>query len=224
MKYISWQQGKKIQAMAGKIHIVKQGETLSSITKKYGFSDWRKIYNHADNAEFRRKRTDPHIIYPGDKVTIPEKTVKEESGATEQTHRFQTKEDRLWLRIAFKDAGNQPVANTPYRLELGGKTIKAATDGEGLLDKEIPPQVKDAILIIEDQEIFLKIGYLDPIDTITGWQGRLNNLGYKAGEADGEESAETRSAIEEFQCEHDLKVDGIAGPATQAKLKKVHGC
>ena len=32
------------------------------------------------------------------------------------------------------------------------------------------------------------------------------------------------SAIEEFQCDHGLVVDGKCGPATQAKLKQVHGC
>lgn len=33
-----------------------------------------------------------------------------------------------------------------------------------------------------------------------------------------------RSAVEEFQCDHGLTVDGICGPITQAKLKQVHGC
>jgi LysM repeat protein len=32
------------------------------------------------------------------------------------------------------------------------------------------------------------------------------------------------SAVEEFQCDQGLTVDGICGPQTQAKLKQVHGC
>jgi murein L,D-transpeptidase YcbB/YkuD len=32
------------------------------------------------------------------------------------------------------------------------------------------------------------------------------------------------SAVEEFQCDHGLTVDGKCGPATQARLKQAHGC
>lgn len=210
--------------MASKIHAVKQGDSLAKIAKKYGFSNWRTIYDHADNAELRQKRPNPNILYPGDKVAIPEKTTKEDSGETEQRHRFRFKGDRLWLRIALKDTRNQPLANTFYRLDVGGKAIEGATDGNGLLEQEIPPDAEKGLLVIEDREILLKVGHLDPVDTITGWQARLNNLGYNAGEVNGIEDDQTRSAIEEFQCNHGLKVDGIMGPKTQAKLKEVHGC
>jgi peptidoglycan hydrolase-like protein with peptidoglycan-binding domain len=33
-----------------------------------------------------------------------------------------------------------------------------------------------------------------------------------------------RSAVEEFQCDHGLTVDGDCGAQTQAKLLSVHGC
>jgi hypothetical protein len=210
--------------MAGKVHPVKQGDTLYKIAKKHGFSDWRTIYRHADNAEFRKKRPNPNIIYPGDKIVIPEKKEKEESGATEQRHRFRSKGGRQWLLIVLKDAGNQPLVSTPYKLSIGGKIIEDSTNGEGLLEQEIPPNADEAVLAIVGQEMLLKIGYLDPVDTPTGWKARLNNLGYKAGKVDGEENEELQSAIEEFQCDHGLTVDGIVGPKTQAKLEEVHGC
>jgi len=47
--------------------------------------------------------------------------------------------------------------------------------------------------------------------------GDSNNAGQ-----DGEQ--QFRSAVEEFQCDQGLTVDGICGPQTQAKLKQVHGC
>ncbi len=210
--------------MAGKVHPVQQGETLYKIAKKHGFSDWRTIYNHADNAEYRKKRPNPNIIYPGDRIVIPEKEAKEDSGATEERHRFRSKGDRQWLLIVLKDARRQPLANTSYKLSIGGEIIEDSTNGEGLLEQEIPPDADQAVLAIEGQEFLLKIGYLDPVDTLTGWRARLNNLGYKAGKVDGEENEELQSAIEEFQCDHRLKVDGIVGPKTQAKLEEVHGC
>jgi putative peptidoglycan binding protein/LysM domain-containing protein len=210
--------------MAGKTHTVKQGDYFAKIAKKYGFSDWRTIYNHADNAELKQKRPDPNILHPGDKIVIPDKTTKEDSGGTDQRHRFRFKADTLWLRIVFKNNNNEPIANTPYRLDLEGQTIEAQTDGDGLLEQQITPDAAEGHLLIQHREFLIKIGHLDPIDTITGVQARLKNLGYYGGKVDGVEGKQTLSTIEEFQCDHGLTVDGIAGPNTQAKLKEVHGC
>jgi len=210
--------------MAGKIHIVKQGDYFAKIAKKYGFSNWRTIYNHADNAELKQKRPDPNILYPGDKIVIPNKTTKEDSGGTGQRHRFRFKSDDLWLRIVLKDNNNKPIANTPYQLNLERQTIEGQTDGDGLLEQQIAPDAAEGYLLIQHREFLLKIGHLDPIDTITGVQARLKNLGYYGGEVDGVKGKQTLSAIEEFQCDHGLTVDGIAGPNTQSKLKEIHGC
>jgi putative peptidoglycan binding protein/LysM domain-containing protein len=103
----------------------------------------------------------------------------------------------------------------------------------------------------QNTPIPVKIGHLDPVDKISGQIARLNNLGYFTGDLtqaegasasgadDGERAGDTnetsgtggsgkddqfRSAVEEFQCDHGLTVDGICGPLTQAKLKQLHGC
>jgi hypothetical protein len=89
---------------------------------------------------------------------------------------------------------------------------------------------KGALVVNSDQTPFeneffaLKIGHLDPVDTISGQRARLNNLGYFAGDSDDPSDPAFESAAEEFQCDHSLTVDGIVGPQTQAQLKKVHGC
>jgi peptidoglycan hydrolase-like protein with peptidoglycan-binding domain len=71
------------------------------------------------------------------------------------------------------------------------------------------------------------------VDEVSGQIGRLNNLGYDAGELDSpvaspeqerHRSEHFRSAVEEFQCDHGLLVDGICGARTQAKLEEIHGC
>jgi hypothetical protein len=90
--------------------------------------------------------------------------------------------------------------------------------------------IKDPQTPINKILIPIKIGDLDPVDKTPGQKARLNNLGYFAGpleEKKGEEKENKTlflSAIEEFQCDHGLAVDGKCGPATQAKLKQVHGC
>ena len=52
----------------------------------------------------------------------------------------------------------------------------------------------------------------------------MSNLGYYLGPLDADNPAKFRSAVEEFQCDYGLTVDGDCGPNTQAKLKQVHGC
>jgi hypothetical protein len=43
------------------------------IAGKYGFKDWKAIYDHPSNADFRRRRPNPHLILPGDRIAIPDK-------------------------------------------------------------------------------------------------------------------------------------------------------
>ena len=88
------------------VHVVQQGECLSSIALEYGFSSYEKIYNHADNAEFKQARPDPNLIFPGDRLTIPDKIVKAFSCATGQAHRFVVKLPKRKLRLELL-AGKQ---------------------------------------------------------------------------------------------------------------------
>jgi len=53
-------------------YVVKSGDWLSKIAAAHGFSDWRDIYYHPDNAAFRAQRPNPDLIYPGDVVMIPD--------------------------------------------------------------------------------------------------------------------------------------------------------
>jgi len=71
--------------MAGFEYIIKKGDTLSGLAKKYNLSGWEKIYNHPKNSEFREKRPDPNKIYPGDIVYIPANNIYEISSGQENT-------------------------------------------------------------------------------------------------------------------------------------------
>ncbi len=50
-------------------------------------------------------------------------------------------------------------------------------------------------------------------------QGRLSSIGGSPGPIDGRYGPRTERAIERFQSAHGLRVDGIAGPITQATLR-----
>ncbi|WAC07472.1 MAG: peptidoglycan-binding domain-containing protein [Thermodesulfobacteriota bacterium] len=51
-------------------------------------------------------------------------------------------------------------------------------------------------------------------------QKSLNCRGYNCGAADGIMGSRTRQAVMRFQRDHGLPVDGIAGPATCAKIRE----
>jgi N-acetylmuramoyl-L-alanine amidase len=213
-------------------HTVSQGECLSSIARQYGFANWRTIYEHPRNADFRRRRPNPNLIYPGDQLTIPDKAPKKESCQTGSTHAFRLHAQHTLLRIVVQDAARQPLRGAAYRLRIGETVLQGTTDGEGLIAQPISPGVVDGELAVRlgeepgDGEYVwaVKIGHLDPADEISGVQARLNNLGFDCGPVDGINGPNTEAAVRSFQRKHGLTVDGIAGPQTQSKLQEVYGC
>jgi N-acetylmuramoyl-L-alanine amidase len=212
-------------------HIVAQGEHLSKIAKDNGFTDYRAIWDHPDNAQLKKLRQNPNVLFPGDEVFIPDKEEKVETGVAEKRHNFVLKRETLKLRLILEDLYEKPIAGAQCALLIDGQLYQLTTDGKGKLEQEIPLDAKEGVLTIRgDQTPFanevipIKIGHLDPVDKPSGQIARLNNLGYFAGEVEGTEVDAFSSAVEEFQCDHGLTVDGECGTKTQAKLKQMHGC
>jgi putative peptidoglycan binding protein len=212
-------------------HTVVQGEHLSGIAAKFGFSTFRTLWNHPENAELKRVRQDPNILFPGDLVFIPDKEPKEESRATEKKHVFEKATEILMLRVKVLDQSDAPIhddcslvtASRADQMPQAGdiyETEISPTITVAKLDFPITPEIK-ARPVID-----IAVGSLDPLDTLHGQQQRLNNLGYFAGFAKKEKSDEQLQwAIEEFQRDHPpLAVDGKLGSQTLAKLKQTYGC
>lgn len=212
------------------IHTVRQGECLSSIAYSYGFNDWRTIYNHPNNADFKQKRPDPNLIYPRDVLYIPDSELKEIDCSTEKLHVFQVDLNPTYLNVCLQDQVKQPIANTPYKLTLGSLTIEDQTDGDGWIKKKIPAnseygQLKISLNPDNPEAIIawnIKLGHLDPLDTTTGVKGRLSNLGYECGAMNDDEDDVYEAAVRKFQDDTGITVDGIVGPQTRGKLKEEH--
>lgn len=205
-------------------HIVAQGEHLSSIAEQYGFSDYRTLWNRPENAELKQRRPDPHVLFPGDRIYIPDLLRKKEAAETSRRTRFRLQAPRLMLRLVIKDFNEQPIINTACSLEVEGATYQLTTDASGQIQQQISVSARTGKLSILDLEVPIQIGYLDPVEEVSGQQARLNNLGYDAGEVGETNEEKLRSALEEFQCDRNLTVDGTCNPQTQARLLEVHGC
>ena len=133
-----------------------------------------------------------NVLYPGDQLYIPDLTPNEFPRPTDNNHKFAVNRQKVQLCLVLEDIYEKPIANATCLLQVEGNTTTVTTDGSGKIQQEIAADAQNAVLTLQtDQTPFqnerfpIKIGYLDPVDQITGQQARLNNLGYFAGEIGG---------------------------------------
>jgi hypothetical protein len=204
-------------------HVVKQGECLSTIARVYGFADYHPIWDDLQNAPLKAKRGNPDVLFPGDRLFIPDKGGREESADTGRRHRFAVQRARVRLELAIH-FDSEPVRAAAYTLRVGNQLFRGQTDAAGVLREEIDARTTYGRLRIEDPplEWDLAIGHLDPATEVSGAQQRLNNLDHPCGEADGIPGPRTRAALRQFQSRHGLQVTGALDGPTRAALRNVH--
>jgi hypothetical protein len=204
---------------------VQQGDCIASIADAHGLF-WQTIWNDPQNADLKRVRKNPNILFPGDRVHIPEKDLKWQSRPTEQKHQFVRLGVPEKLEIVVKSA-DEARANEKYRLVIDGKEFTGQTDGNGRLKQSIPPGSKMGVLTVgegaAEQAFEIKLGHMDPIDEISGLQGRLNNLGFDCGEENGELNDVTVAAMQAFQAKAGIPVTREPDQATRDALASEHG-
>jgi len=221
--------------MAGN-QTVKPGDHISSLAEQAGFTKFETIWDHPENADLKSLRKNPNILNPGDSVFIPDKEEKVLPRPTDARHKFKKPAEPLKVRIVLNRMYNDPYANTPCTLFLGLDKTDLTSDGNAQIEKAIKRTTVDGDVKVKDtikagdtpvpieRDVAFKIGFLDPVTEILGQVARLTNLGYYRGPDSPLDQDEFQSAVEEFQCDNKLVVDGKCGPATQAKLVSVHGC
>jgi hypothetical protein len=126
--------------------------------------------------------------------------------------------------------------NTVQGVDLAVPVAVVATDVPAKTDQAPSEVIKGSFdafkarktgrTVIRLPEIVIKAGKkaAPRSDWLTGVQFRLNALGFGAGPVDGILGPKTDRAIRRFQQAYPpLRVDGIPGPKTQAKLVQVCG-
>jgi hypothetical protein len=203
-------------------HEVQQGDCIFSIAFEYGFFP-DTIWNHPNNAVLKKQRNDPGVLLPGDNVFVPDKRLKEAPRPTEQLHKFRCKNTPKKLRIQFLRL-NKPIPNLNYILEIDGKGRKGKTDSAGWLVQSISPKAQRATVTLESGKKYdLQLGCADPVEEVTGIQGRLRILGYYEGDVEGTMDDETTESLKVFQKSNNLDVTGEADGTTKDLLKQLTG-
>ncbi len=206
---------------------VQPGDCISSIAFANGFFP-DTIWEHPNNAELKTKRKDPNVLLAGDVVFVPDKRPKEVSEPTNQVHKFKVKNVPAKFRIQIME-NNAPRANVPYKLTVDGKVVSNLGDrttSTGMVICSILPDAKEGILVVGEGEAIveysLKMGYLNPVQELTGVKQRLRNLGLYEGTIDNNLTQETKDSLRAFQTLHKLEARGELTQATVDKLQDLH--
>jgi hypothetical protein len=207
-------------------YVVREGDCMQSIAAAHGWL-WESLWDLPENRALRDARQDPNCLLPGDRVHVPEPRPRTESGATEQKHTFRRKGLPAMLRLQFQDEG-EALANQPFvfRSELT-EPYEGTTDGDGVAEVPIPTGARRGTLEVGQGDakkvVEVDLGHLDPHDSVSGVQARLNNLGYGAGEVDGELNGRTERALRQFQSRQGLEITGRPDDETCDKLRELNG-
>jgi hypothetical protein len=206
-------------------HVVQQGESLISLGYRYRVNP-QSILNHPDNQHLVQQGREVAVLNPGDVVTLPGRSGRSVSCATEQRHRFVYHGAFTTLKMKFANMEG-PLSGEPYRLQVEDRHYQGRLDNDGGMDERIPAHAQHATMYIGangEQVVDIGVGHLNPISEISGVQMRLNNLGYPCGNEDGEAGPRTRAAILRFQADNDLDEGGEIDEQTRDRLQQAFGC
>jgi hypothetical protein len=138
---------------------------------------------------------------------------------------------RIRFQICPGIGGGLGVSGVSYTVSVLGFTIKTDTtdaDGEATV-----PALPGVVLRIFDTDYNLSSAPLQAVTSVAGQQQRLGVTGYFTGYqltalannpvADGNDTSRFQQAINNFQTDRNLTIDGLIGPQTRGQLQTAAG-
>lgn len=199
---------------------LRQGECVCSVAARTGLP-WQKIWDAPQNDPLREAGRHPNVLLPGDELFVPEREAVNEALATGRKHKLVVHGTLVDVHIKLV-ANLEPLPDEPWVIEHAGGKLEGTSDGEGMLDAKLPAQAWRAILLLPKRRLrfTLELGALDPIDTPSGAQGRLRNLGLAASDRVDEHTDE---ALRGYQRLAALDETGELDDATIDALRDEYG-
>lgn len=177
-----------------KQHKVKQGECLVTIAQRYGFSDWKTIYEAPENESFRELRPNPHCLFPGDELFIPEKGQYRKATDTNVKQKYVIRKQKSFLSVRLINRKLEALSDIPYNIAFYQEEAKEPvltaedqrTDADGFIQMKIPLKARKAVVRYfpyKEQpsllrHMTLELSELDPVNEESGKRERLRQLGY----------------------------------------------
>jgi hypothetical protein len=162
-----------------KPYVVCQGDTLTRLAYRYGF-DVDAVWNNAANDDLRAQRSDRDCLLATDVVYIPDETdAPPFSLPVGSSITFTSDPPTVRISVHFPEAQFASQACTIDELE---DLTELSTDGTGLLSFDAPVTLETASIVFASLGVTYscRIGYLDPIETLSGVFQRLQSMGYIA--------------------------------------------
>ncbi len=201
---------------------------LKDTAESLGFAHglvWETVWAAPENADLRSSKREGLVLYPGDRLFIPERRQQWKPAPLDQRSTFRRRgvPSKIRLKLELNDIPEQGV---PYVLEIDQQRIESWVPADGIIEHWVRPDQDDAVLWVGQgatrRRLLLKLRELRPLDTLEGVQNRLANLGYPVSES-GELDEPTRDMLRLFQQRNELPVTGEVDEATLARLKARHG-
>ncbi len=212
-------------------YVVKRGDYLQLLADQFAF-DANTIWNDPKNSSLRDQRNDPDVLCSGDVLYIPEPEPPPATTLTVgSTNNFVSPAQLVTVNVRFTSClcfacDGQPLKGEPYEVE-GASVDPGALDDDGYFSATLPTTVQEFVVKFPNRcEMYtIKVGYLDPPDTLTGAWQRLAMLGFADSPTiepvDGYDDGMTpqvQDALSDFQWNHSLPLTAKLDDATVAKL------
>jgi hypothetical protein len=212
-------------------YVIRQGDYLTKIAHTMGF-DAATVWNDPQNEEIRQKRPDWNILHPGDVLWVPDAPAPRKLAIRAGTsNRYVAHIPKMPVRVLIQ-VGGEPLPKEPYRiLGLGPDPVEGETDDDGYVSASVPVHVREIELILtrKNRTLRLRVGDLDPVDTLTGLKKRLCHLGFYQPSRVGIENQDATDdeallgALKAFQADCGIEPSGRLCEATRKALDGAHG-
>lgn len=212
-------------------YVIRQGDYLTKLAHTMGF-DGSAVWDHPKNANLKERRPDPEMLHPGDILWIPEAAEPKKLAIHAQSsNRYAARIPKKPVELRIQ-VGGEALAKEPYIiLGIGPDPIEGATDDQGWLRTEVAVHVREIEVLLpqKSRTLRLRVGDLDPIDTVSGLRKRLFQLGYYQPSKVGVENQDATdgdaliAALKSFQSANQLKSTGKLDDDTRKKLVGAHG-